>query len=158
VSTPCGRDDAVVRGRKDAVSRRPIASEIGYTRSVASEGGTGMRMGTKRHRGSRPRARYLVPSALALAAALGAVAALTSSAAQAVVQEVPKTTVEPRISGSPVTGATLTATHGDWSGTTPITFAYQWVRCPTSGGKSDGSDCATISGATTSAYVAGSGD
>jgi len=89
---------------------------------------------------------------------LGSVAALTSSAAQAVVQEVPKNTGEPQISGSPVTGATLTATHGNWSGTTPITFAYQWVRCPTSGGKPDGSDCATISGATTSAYVAGSGD
>jgi hypothetical protein len=117
-----------------------------------------MRVGTTGHRGSRRTLRYLVPSALAVAIVLGATGALTTGAARAVAQAVPKNTVEPSISGNATAGATLTATHGDWSGTTPMTFAYQWVRCSTSGGKPDGSDCAVISGATTSAYVVGSGD
>jgi hypothetical protein len=84
--------------------------------------------------------------------------ALTSGSAQAVTQAAPKNTTEPRIKGSATVGSTLTATAGEWTGTAPINYAYQWVRCPSSGGKSDGSDCASISGATTSAYVVGSSD
>ena len=107
---------------------------------------------------STSRSRYLVAGAVAGATALVAAAALTSGPARALVQAAPKNIAEPRISGTPTTGATLTSTSGDWSGTAPITYAYQWVRCSTSGGKPDGSDCASISGATTSAYVVGSGD
>jgi hypothetical protein len=62
------------------------------------------------------------------------------------------------VTGTTVVGSTLSATNGDWTGTAPINYAYQWVRCPTSGGKPDGSDCASISGATTSSYVIGSAD
>ena len=105
----------------------------------------------------RPR-RYLIGAASALALVVAGVAAFTSSPAQALAQTAPKNTAEPRISGSAVEGATLTTTAGDWTGTAPITYAYQWVRCPASGGKSDGSDCASISGATTTAYIAGSAD
>jgi hypothetical protein len=95
---------------------------------------------------------------LALVTALVTLVAFSSGSAQALTQAAPKNTTEPKISGSPVQGATLTATHGDWTGTDPIGYAYQWVRCPTSGGKSDGSDCAVISGATTTSYVVGSAD
>src|SRR5207237_5713642 len=31
-------------------------------------------------------------------------------------------------------GSTLTTTTGAWSGTTPLTYAYQWRRCPVGGG------------------------
>ncbi len=113
--------------------------------------------GTPR-RGARTRRRMLSLVALAVAAAVVSVAALTSGAARAVTQAAPKNVSEPTVRGSTTEGSTLTATTGSWSGSTPITYAFQWVRCPTSGGKSDGSDCAVISGATTSAYVLGSAD
>ena len=87
--------------------------------------------------------RFVIVGALLALAALVA-GALTSGSARALTQATPTNTTEPRISGSPTAGSTLTTTSGDWTGTTPITYAYQWVRCPTSGGKPDGSDCATI--------------
>jgi hypothetical protein len=39
-----------------------------------------------------------------------------------------------------------------------MTYAYQWVRCGSNGGKPDGSDCPTISGATSSSYVLSGSD
>ena len=41
---------------------------------------------------------------------------------------------------------------------TPITFTYQWVRCNADGGLPDGSNCESISGATTSSYIPSSTD
>ena len=38
----------------------------------------------------------------------------------------------PTISGAKNVGVTLTANPGTWSGTQPITFTYQWVRCNSS--------------------------
>ena len=104
----------------------------------------------------KPRLRHLVVG-VAITGALVA-AGLTGGSARALSQAVPHNTVEPVISGNAIVGSTLTATNGNWTGTAPINFAYQWVRCPTSGGKPDGSDCASISGATTSSYVIGSAD
>lgn len=60
----------------------------------------------------------------------------------------PRATREPAIAGTPREGLTLTATRGDWVGTAPITFAYQWVRCGPGGGAADGSNCPAIGGAT----------
>jgi hypothetical protein len=97
-------------------------------------------------------------AAAALAVGVVAAAALVSGPAQAVTQTAPRNTAEPAVTGSVAVGSTLNATPGSWTGTAPIAFAYQWVRCPPSGGKSDGSDCASISGATTAAYVVGAGD
>ena len=37
--------------------------------------------------------------------------------------------------------------------TTRPRFAFQWLRCPQSGGQGDGSDCGQIAGATTSTYT-----
>jgi hypothetical protein len=94
-----------------------------------------------------------------------AVAALTSLAtvlvlpggSGAVTQAAPDNTTEPRISGSAVVGSELTASQGTWTGS-PTSFAYQWVRCPRSGGLPTGADCAAIGGATTTKYVVATAD
>jgi hypothetical protein len=54
----------------------------------------------------------------------------------------------PTISGSTQEGSTLTATSGSWSGTTPITYTYQWRRCNT-----NGTSCDSINGGTGSTYT-----
>ncbi len=64
----------------------------------------------------------------------------------------PSNTAEPTISGRAEQGATLTASRGTWTGTDPISFAYQWVRCGTDGGQPDGGNCAIISKATARQY------
>ena len=45
----------------------------------------------------------------------------------------PATPSLPTISGTAQSGQTLTASPGSWSGTQPITYAYQWQRCNSSG-------------------------
>ena len=70
----------------------------------------------------------------------------------------PKNTGEPAISGTPTEGQRLTGTAGAWTGTQPITFAYQWVRCGSDGGAPDGSNCLNITGATGTTYVLVSAD
>ena len=60
----------------------------------------------------------------------------------------PSNTVAPSVSGTAQTGQTLTASQGTWSGTAPITYAYQWRRCD-----SGGSACADIAGATATTYT-----
>jgi hypothetical protein len=64
----------------------------------------------------------------------------------------PKNTGQPSISGTPTQGQRLTATAGTWTGSQPISFAYQWVHCPSDGGAADGSNCTNISGATGTSY------
>lgn len=65
----------------------------------------------------------------------------------------PAATSPPSISGTALRGQTLTAQSGSWSGTTPISFAYQWRRCSSSGGS-----CGNVSGATSETYTLVSGD
>jgi hypothetical protein len=95
--------------------------------------------------------------------AVAAVALLTVAVVAVVVptgsareQAAPTNTVAPTITGIPSLGQTLTAAPGTW--TESPTFTYQWVRCPASGGAPDGSDCAVIGGASTTAYVVAAGD
>ena len=93
--------------------------------------------------------RRLLGVSVALTALVAATAfATTGSAAK---QATPRNTTEPRILGTAKIGATLTANRGLWTGD-PTAFRYQWVRCPESGGRPDGSDCATIRGATEQQY------
>jgi uncharacterized protein YukE len=78
----------------------------------------------------------------------GAMTLVSDQAASA-----PAATVAPAITGTARDGQTLTASQGTWSGTTPMQFAYQWLRC-----NSSGTGCADIPSATGATYAAGSGD
>lgn len=59
----------------------------------------------------------------------------------------------PAIAGTAQEGQTLTTTPGDWRGSQPIDFAYQWQRCDATG-----ANCASISGAGKQTYVLSSAD
>src|SRR5207249_11513081 len=54
----------------------------------------------------------------------------------------PSATSLPTISGTAQQGQTLSASTGSWSGTTPLSYAYQWQRCNSSGGS-----CTPVAGA-----------
>lgn len=105
---------------------------------------------------ARARTNLVAIAAASLAALAVALLLPTGGAAQS--QAAPRNTGEPSISGNPVVGETLQSSRGTWTGTEPLSYAFQWVRCPRSGGRSDGSDCAVISGATTTAYVVANAD
>ena len=104
--------------------------------------------------GSRARTRRL---AVMLVVGAAVAAALIVPSVSARPQAAPVNTALPTITGTPTVGQTLTATQGTWSNS-PATFAQQWVRCPASGGAPDGSDCAVLSGATTTSYVVAAAD
>jgi hypothetical protein len=77
----------------------------------------------------------------------------TSTATTTTSSVPPSNTASPTISGTPQQGQTLTAAPGSWSGTTPLSYAYQWKRCDTAG-----ASCAAISGATNTGYLLTSAD
>ena len=98
------------------------------------------------------RPRLLIRLAVPLAAAAVLTAAFLPGSGSAVALVPPDNNTEPSISGQAIEGRTLTANAGTWSGTTPMTFTYRWLRCPTDGGAEDGSNCLTIGGATSNNY------
>jgi hypothetical protein len=71
----------------------------------------------------------------------------------------PTTPTRPTNTGVPLfdgvlrRGQILTATNGVWSGTTPMTFSYQWQRCP-----ARGTTCTAIRLATRSTYTLAAAD
>src|SRR5205085_1272904 len=65
----------------------------------------------------------------------------------------PANTSPPTISGTALSGQIVSAAAGSWSGTAPISYAYQWRRCD-----SAGASCVDIAGATASSYTAASAD
>jgi hypothetical protein len=97
--------------------------------------------------GKRVRVQVTATNSDGTAAALSAATDIVASATK------PAGVNEPSISGNTVEGSTLSATSGSWSGATPITYAFQWVRCPTGGGAADGGDCFFVPGGTKSTYV-----
>jgi hypothetical protein len=108
---------------------------------------------------------FLVPTSgagstfrVAVTASNAAGSAVASSAATSVVaSDVPSTAPSsaalPAITGTPISGQTLTASQGTWAGTTPMSYTYQWQLC-----SSTGSGCSAIAGATSPSYVLGSAD
>jgi fibronectin-binding autotransporter adhesin len=60
----------------------------------------------------------------------------------------PSNTAAPVISGSAEQGKTLSASSGSWSGTTPMTYTYQWQRCDNAG-----ANCGNITGGTAQTYT-----
>src|SRR5919199_5442604 len=59
----------------------------------------------------------------------------------------------PYVTGAAQAGRTLTARNGDWAGTRPLRFAYQWRRCEAGGGS-----CVDVAGATARTYVLAADD
>ena len=76
-----------------------------------------------------------------------AILAAAAVAATNRVSTAPSNTQPPVVSGTPEIGKELTTTNGTWSGTTPLSFSYQWRRCDKTGGS-----CANISNATDNTY------
>jgi alpha-tubulin suppressor-like RCC1 family protein len=78
-----------------------------------------------------------------------------SSTATAVITAAtpPANTSLPSISGSVKDGVTLSANVGSWSGSTPLTYTYQWQSCTLGGG-----ECQSIEGATSSNYALSTSD
>ncbi len=85
--------------------------------------------------------------------ALAAVLLLLPASSSARAQTAPRNTNQPTVYGQAVQGRTLFTDDGSWSGSTPMTFQYRWLRCDTSGGGPNGVTCSTISGATQRTYV-----
>jgi hypothetical protein len=94
--------------------------------------------------------RWLVGAALS-GAALAALLIPAGGSARS--QVAPRNVGEPSVSGTAVQGQTLTTSNGSWSGTTPITYQYRWLRCDSTGGGVNGVNCATISGETRRTYI-----
>ena len=65
----------------------------------------------------------------------------------------PSNTVGARDLRHPGDGQTLTASTGSWSGSPPLSYAYQWELC-----NGSGEGCANISGATELHLPLGHGD
>ncbi|MGD0199001.1 MAG: hypothetical protein ABSC56_13995 [Solirubrobacteraceae bacterium] len=75
----------------------------------------------------------------------------TPSPAPAVVA--PASIGSPTLSGTPEDAETLTVAPGSWSGSAPLSYAYQWERC-----NSSGASCQPIAGATAATYTAAAAD
>jgi len=78
---------------------------------------------------------------MAIASAVGIAGASTAA-------DPPTVRSLPSVSGTAQVGRTLTARNGEWGGTRPLNFSYQWRRCGRGGGS-----CADLSGATSKTYV-----
>jgi WD40 repeat protein len=63
---------------------------------------------------------------------------------------VPRLSVTPSIAGSNTVGEALSVGTGTWTGTIPLTYAYEWRRCDPQGTLPS---CVPIPGATASTYV-----
>jgi hypothetical protein len=99
------------------------------------------------------RRRRAAGTALTAVVAAALTALLMPLSGSAGPRAAPDNETEPSISGIAARGQTLTANPGSWSGSTPITFTYQWRRC-----NDAGADCDDVGGATRQTYVLGSGD
>jgi hypothetical protein len=100
-----------------------------------------------------PRVHHPRRSSLIVAAAV-LVAAVAAASAGAVSRATPPSnTSAPTISGPPERHATLNASAGSWNGTTPISYAYQWLRCNDSG-----SSCKSIGHAKSASYEVSGND
>jgi hypothetical protein len=89
-----------------------------------------------------------IAAVLVAAAAVTALIAATSATGRS--QQAPTLVQEPFIASkvAVVVGSTLTGDKGQWSGTAPITYDYQWLRC-----NGDALNCDKIKKATGTSYT-----
>jgi hypothetical protein len=92
--------------------------------------------------------RIVGPAALVVLASI--VALLVASGATGLAKKAPENTKEPVIASQYLVkvGSTLQGNQGDWSGTEPIKYTYQWLRC-----NDNAEACTKISGATKTSYT-----
>jgi hypothetical protein len=83
------------------------------------------------------------------------VALLVASGATGNSKAAPQNTKEPFIASQYLVkvGSSLQGNKGNWSGTDPITYAYQWLRC-----NADAEACKAIGGATQTSYTVAQAD
>lgn len=92
----------------------------------------------------------LAAAAVALVTAIGSAAA---PAARATAQAAPVSASPPVVSGTARQGQTLSVSSGSWGGLLPISYAYAWQRC-----NSSGASCNHISGTSGETYHLGGAD
>ena len=102
--------------------------------------------------------RWAIVAVVLLAIVAVCALALPTGDGEAAPTAPPTNTGEPTISGRAEQGRTLSGSPGSWTGTGPISYAYQWLRCGADGGRPDGGDCAIVSGATSRNHRLGSSD
>jgi hypothetical protein len=93
-----------------------------------------------------PRIPRIAPALVATVALTALIAAASATGRS---QTAPKLEQEPYIASkvAVVVGATLTGDKGSWSGTAPITYSYQWMRC-----NGEALSCVKIKNATGTTY------
>jgi hypothetical protein len=84
---------------------------------------------------------------LVTAANAGGEAKVDSKGTALVTAGPPVSTGAPVLSGTPAPGEKLEASTGEWAGTAPISYSYQWMTCPMI------DECFAIAGATGPSYV-----
>jgi hypothetical protein len=97
--------------------------------------------------------RGRILAAAAAGALLATLASVVGIAGGATTANPPTVRALPSIHGTMREGSTLTAHDGEWGGTQPITFTYQWRRCPNASGS-----CTDVAGATAQTYVLAAAD
>lgn len=80
-------------------------------------------------------------------------ASVSADSAPKFVARAPSNTTPPTVMGTPREGEVLRASEGEWIGTPPLSFEYQWLRCGPSG-----LGCADVAGATSASYALSSAD
>ena len=109
--------------------------------------------------GQRIRIRITASNSLGTqSAASNASAPVTATSSTTPAAQAPANSLLPTILGSASVGTTLTAGVGLWTGTAPLLYSYQWVRCGADGGQPTGANCPAISGATGTQYTLASAD
>ena len=79
---------------------------------------------------------------------IGASEATSAASVAVIVPGAPANTTPPAISGAARDGQTLIASTGTWSGTAPISYAYQWQHC-----NLEREECQSIANATGQTYT-----
>jgi hypothetical protein len=104
--------------------------------------------------GSRLRARVTATNSAGSTIAQSNASAVVSATGGSTGTGPPVNTTPPTISGTAENGETLSASRGVWTGATPITYTFRWMRCTSTATTS----CTAIAGATDDQLELGNAD